>query len=169
MIFWERALSVFRELDNTSGMTDALGGIGWVQYLMGDYDDALRSFDRAEVLSAEAGNEQARALNLGDKGVVYIAQGRYDKAIAALDESLTLSDAVGAGREGSYKGGYLATAYLLHNQLAEADDIARLTLSLGGALVNEPVVQTLHGVILARMGQKQAAVIAFERGGCACR
>jgi DNA-binding winged helix-turn-helix (wHTH) protein/tetratricopeptide (TPR) repeat protein len=161
--FWERALSVFRELENTGGMTDALGGIGWVQYLMGEYDAAIRSFDRAETISAKAGDEQARALNLGDKGVVYIAQERYDEAIAALDESLTLSDVVGAGREGSYKGGYLATAYLLYGQLAEADDIARLTLSLGGALVNEPVVQTLHGVILARMGQKQAAVTAFER------
>ena len=161
--FWEQALSAFDELGDADGMTDALGGIGWVQYLMGEYDDALQSFDHAENLSTEAGNEHARALNLGDKGVVYVAQGQFDKAIAALDESLTLSDVVGAGREGSYKGGYLATAYLLNNQLDEADDIARLTLSLGAAVVNEPVIQTLHGVILARMGQSEAAIIAFER------
>jgi DNA-binding winged helix-turn-helix (wHTH) protein/tetratricopeptide (TPR) repeat protein len=161
--FWERALSAFRELNNTDGMTDALGGIGWVRYLMGEYDAAISNFDRAENLSAQDGDEQARALNLGDKGVVYIAQGRYAEAIATLDEALRITDTVGAGREGSYKGGYLATAYLLNNQLAEADDIARLTLASGGALVNEPVLQTLHGVILARMGQKQAAVTAFER------
>jgi DNA-binding winged helix-turn-helix (wHTH) protein/tetratricopeptide (TPR) repeat protein len=161
--FWERALSAFRELDNTDGMTDALGGIGWVRYLMGEYDAAISSFDRAENLSAQDGDEQARALNLGDKGVVYIAQERFAEAIATLDEALRISDVVGAGREGSYKGGYLATAYLLNNQLADADDIARLTLASGGALVNEPVLQTLHGVILARMGQKEAAVTAFER------
>jgi tetratricopeptide (TPR) repeat protein len=131
--------------------------------LIGQYDKALDSFDHAETLSEKAGDEHARALNLGDKGVVYIAQERYAEAITALDTSLTLSDVVGAGREGSYKGGYLATAYLLNNQLAEADDIARLTLALGGALVNEPVLQTLHGVILARMGQSAAAVTAFER------
>ena len=160
--FWQRAFDVFEHLKMMVQMADCIGGIGWGQYLLGDYEAALQNFDRAEKLSAESGDDLIRTVNLGDKGVIYIAQGEYQQAISVLNESLNLADTLSAAREGSFQGGYLATAYLLNNQLEEADQIARMTRSLGGSLANEPTIHALHGVILARMGQIEKAIETFE-------
>ena len=160
---WQRALDVFQAVKDRQGEGDTLSGMGWVFYLMGDYEQALTYIQQALVIYGR-GNERLHriGINVGDIGVIRAAQGAYAEAVANLHESLGIADAVNATSEKSYKGGYLATVYMLAGDDAAAAEAARTAVQYDVA-ANRHVVAAVHGVALARLGRVADAISAFEQ------
>lgn len=162
MQFWQDALGIFREIDDRHGEGDVLGGMGWVSYLIGDYDQALSHISSTLNIFGGIGEQLHRiGMNIGDSGMIHIARGDYDLAITTLQESLDIATVTNATSEQSYKGGYLATAYLLAGRIDEAEAAAQ-TARTHDILANRHITAALHGITLTRLNRPDDAIAAFE-------
>lgn len=159
---WQAALAIFRAKGDHSGEGDLLGGLGWVAYLMGEYDDALTSVQQALEAFGQTGNRLYRlGVNIGDAGVIRAAQGNTELAVHNLRESLAIAQANNSINEQSYKGGYLATALLQSGNVEAAAEAAQTAVQ-HDVPANRHFVAAVYGIALARLGQMDDAIAAFE-------
>lgn len=162
--YWKNAIRLY---ESDSGQYDTLiastrGGMGWVSYLLGDYGQAEENFRQALTIYRQLKDERGQALNLGDLGMVKIALGDYKGAIEDLEYAFRIADDYDLVREASYKGSYLAVAYLLDDQLERALDITRIISQHEDVAINLVIVLTIHGILLARVSLPEEAQKAFQ-------
>jgi DNA-binding winged helix-turn-helix (wHTH) protein/tetratricopeptide (TPR) repeat protein len=162
--FWRNAIRLY---ETDSGQHDPLiantrGGMGWVSYLLGEYGQAEENFRQALTIYRQLNDERGQALNLGDVGMVKIALGNYAGAIQDLEYAFQIADAYDLVREASYKGSYLAVAYLLNGQLEKALEITRIISQHEDVPINLAIVLTIHGILLTRLNLPAEAQAAFE-------
>lgn len=157
----EEAEAAYHALDDLHGRGSTLGGRGWVSFLLGDYAAAADLFQAAFKLLIEQGALYAAGINLGDLGAARLMQGHYAEAASILREALTIADRFKAPREKSYKRGYLALALLLDDRVAEGYEVIDAAQRYD-VPENNHLIAALAGIILARLGQSEAARYQFE-------
>ncbi len=158
---WQEARGIFEYLKDLQGQGITQGGMGWVAYLQGEYEEALSHFEQASMLLDQAGDARGVGINLGDWGEVQASLGHIDEALPKIIESLAIADRYNSVREKSYKGGYLAKAYLyadeLDNALEAINDVVQYPVPS-----NQGTVLAIQGIIQRRLGHNEQAIKSFQ-------
>ncbi len=92
----EEALSLYKELDDKSGIAWSLYNLAYVAHYQEDYERASRLFREALALREEQRNKEGIALCLAGLAGVLAVQGQPEKAARIYGAAETLFEAVGA-------------------------------------------------------------------------
>lgn len=159
--FWEQALEIFRRIADRRGEGNALGGLGWVDNLLGRYDQAIDYLNQALDIFREIDDKRGIGINQGDLGFVQAMLGNLTDSVVNLRTALTIANQIDAPREQSYKGGYLAMTLLHAGKLVEAHEAITQARHVNVAS-NNHFVAVIQAIILARLGDSEAAQTAFR-------
>lgn len=158
---WQQAYQILQDHDEPRQAGHSLGGLGWVSYLQGEYDQARDYFGQAIKTFGEVGDKLGIGVNLGDLGATYGAMGDTTQALRVLREALDISRSEHSLRDMSFQSGYLAVTLLWAGDLEAARAVVEEARKMD-VPVNNPFIAALHGVILARLGERDHALIAFQ-------
>lgn len=84
----ERAAAHADELGETGARAQTRYSLGWIQYVLGDYDAAIEHCEAALQLAEAAGAGRLRDQLLANLGQIYAASGRYAEALERLGKSI---------------------------------------------------------------------------------
>ncbi|HEY4607072.1 MAG TPA: AAA family ATPase, partial [Acidimicrobiia bacterium] len=82
-----KALQIFEELGDVSGISLLSINLGVQAYADGHWDEAIAFYTRAQEVSRRSGNEHAEGAAAANLGEVLISRGRYDEAETVLEEA----------------------------------------------------------------------------------
>ncbi|MEU1734758.1 tetratricopeptide repeat protein [Streptosporangium sp. NPDC020145] len=91
----ERATTIYRELNDRSGLAYALADLGMAQCQTGQYDEALLHVAEAMEIQRAAGNQRAIGELLDQSGVVHWQRSEYDVAFGYFEQALQIRRTVG--------------------------------------------------------------------------
>ena len=83
----ERALEIFEELGDLSGITLMAINLGVQAYSDGRWDDAIAMYSKAQEVSRRSGDVSAEGAAAANLGEVLISRGRFDEAETVLQEA----------------------------------------------------------------------------------
>jgi class 3 adenylate cyclase/tetratricopeptide (TPR) repeat protein len=83
----ERALEIFEELGDLSGILLLAINLGVQAYADGRWDDAITMYAKAQEVSRRSGNSSAEGAAAANLGEVLISRGRLDEAETVLNEA----------------------------------------------------------------------------------
>lgn len=92
---WGRALVMFEELGDRSGVSRTIGSMGSVYWSTGDDQQALEHFRRALVMHEELGDRNDIAIVTGNIGNVYYNTGEYSLALEQYERALAMHEVHG--------------------------------------------------------------------------
>ena len=93
--YWERAIRLFRQVDDLLGLAISLYAMGFFLILNGNIDSAQKHLDEASMLYQQLNLKLAR-MNLNPAyGQIALMQGDFEKARAYLQEYATISAELG--------------------------------------------------------------------------
>ena len=171
----ERAVEIYRKLDNPSGEARALGNLGGVYEQQGFYAQALVRHGRALRLYEQVGNLSGQTYAHGNLSMIHHRQGRYAEAIDHAEQSRRLAEAAEDRYGQCLAWGNLGITYGRQGRYAEAVDALQQALALAhesGDRTSQAYVLTNLGVIDGRQGRygsatafHEAALVAFREVG----
>ncbi len=89
-----RAQKAARSLDDADALMTALGNLGLLATHLGDYTQAVNSYQEALVLAHKLGNQEVIRITLVNLGLVATYLGAYEQAEAILQDGLTLAEEI---------------------------------------------------------------------------
>lgn len=131
LILNEEALALAQKLDDLDGTGISLTWIGFAQYLLARYEEALNSLQRALAILKQTGHAQGQARTYTCFAYVQHTLGDYDQALASalqaipLYESLSFSDLWHGWNQIA-----LSNTYLDLHEYEQAAEIARESLAI---------------------------------------
>ncbi|HVF49076.1 MAG TPA: tetratricopeptide repeat protein [Pyrinomonadaceae bacterium] len=163
----EHALKYYREGGFFKETAQAHSLIGRAHRLKGEYDDALKDFERQREVGQEFDNQQLVAMSSSDIGRVYALQERYPEALRAFDEARALHKKLNNERSYSItlvnRAGALGKLGFYAEALAALDEVAALaSQSEGVKAVLPSVAQTRAEIALSRGQFAEARRLAEE-------
>ena len=125
----EEALALYRELDDKTGIANALSSLGVIASQEANYDLAIALFSQVLGLRDQVADRRGMAITLSNLGWVLSDQGSYDEARPLLEESTAILKALGdegthaialnnLGHVARYQGDYSAAHSLYMQSLA---------------------------------------------------
>jgi class 3 adenylate cyclase len=93
--YYQRALSIHQERNDTVGMTNVTGTIGTVYQVIGDYPAAREHYNRALTLYQELGDRLGVARMTGSIGSVDALTGNYTEALEHFRRGLAIHEEIG--------------------------------------------------------------------------
>lgn len=165
--YYDRAVAIYRELDDRFGIARGLTGLGHVARLSERYDDAGGHFAEALVIYREAGDTEGEAGCLTGLGEVAMMCGDIDVATAHYEQALGMWRKNGDRRGEAESLWGLAELARLRDQWAEAGRLYERSHGLyreAGDLLGE--ADSLRGMAeVARAdGRYDEAAELFARG-----
>jgi tetratricopeptide (TPR) repeat protein len=109
--FYEKALSIAREIGDKEEIAANLANIGQLKTIQGYYGDALAIMEEALALDREAGNESTIATDLNTIGRIYESWGMFDKAVEYLEQALAIDKRLKAEDKMAIRYNSLGLAY----------------------------------------------------------
>lgn len=94
-VYFERALGIYRRLNDLKGMGDMLMQLGWAAMRSGDYDLAETHLNESLAIVRQIQEPYLESLGLSGLGDLAVRQGMLGQATALLEESLKLRRALG--------------------------------------------------------------------------
>jgi len=88
---WQQALTIYREIKNSSGEGAALGNLGIAYKALGKYDKAIDYQLQSVAIARETKDRLGEGQALGNLGNAYKALGKYDKAIEYHLQNLAIA------------------------------------------------------------------------------
>jgi len=154
------SLSLFRQLGDLSGISQALFFLGVTAVAQRSYERAKTFFMESLALSREAGNKRRMGIALNSIGEVARCQGDFDAARASYQESLALKREVGDTYGSALTLGNLGYVALHQRDYDAATALFTEALSIGRPLMSKVGI----AVHLAGLGGVAAAKGEYERG-----
>ena len=99
---------------------ERLTELGSIEYAQGNYDKALRCYQRALDIAREFGNKRGEGINLGRLGDVYQAQGQFERAIELYTQAIDIAREIGDKRNEGAALGTLGNVYRIQGQYERA-------------------------------------------------
>jgi predicted ATPase/DNA-binding CsgD family transcriptional regulator len=163
---WEELLTLGRATEDEATVAWALGRLGYVAHIAGDYERAAPLCAASVALSRRLGDGESLALALMSTGHLAYARADFAGAAAAYEEGLTLDRAAGTAYRLQY---WLA---MLGSVAAERGDLDRaaalgaealaLTRQRGDLWGNEQALRSLLRVARRRGDHEQALALIRE-------
>ncbi|MFN8373172.1 MAG: hypothetical protein U0694_09900 [Anaerolineae bacterium] len=91
LMYLEEVEQLWRELNNLSMLTDALGMAVFAQYLTGHFDRAIVASQESYRISTAIGNLWGQSFSLMLVGTIYAQRGEIDSALDIMERCLDLS------------------------------------------------------------------------------
>jgi CHAT domain-containing protein/tetratricopeptide (TPR) repeat protein len=120
----ERAMSMYREVDNPWGIAGSYLSFGNIKNLSGEYAKAIHYYDKADSMFAQLENLYSQATASNNKGSIYYWQGDYEKSLAQFEKAISILDALGI--KDASRTMYMANkgeVYMEMKRYAEAETI----------------------------------------------
>jgi len=128
---YEKALALFRILDDKVAQAETSEYIGVVHYRLEEWQKALEAFQRELQLWREAGNHVTEtAATINNIGVIYAALGLADKSIESYEAALALRREAGDRKGVANTLDNLGSSYLNTGELDKALDYFNQALAL---------------------------------------
>lgn len=121
---FEQAIRLYDQLGDKRGLGDSLNGLGFIEYLQGNFRRSAHLFDELYETVANSNNREHLAWAMNGRGSTALAFGRTDEAVHSLETAQQLLEQT-IDRLGLFNCmGLLATAYLRRNSVDEAMRLA---------------------------------------------
>ncbi len=168
---WEEKLELLqlnlfirRELSDRIAVADTLHDIGWAYRNLGQYSQALESFEQVFDISREIGDAGRSALGftLTDAGLVYIDLGQYNRALDALQRALTIHRQEHNPVLEQLTLGYIGLAYKYIHQYDRALEFLNQALAIQSS-PNRGETLNYLGLVYAEMGDYPQALESYEQ------
>jgi adenylate cyclase len=145
---YERALALYEELGDRSGVALVTGSIGIVHRFTGNFPAALECYHHALVLHEELGDRNGVARVTGNIGIVYHNTGDYPAALDYYHRAIALHEELGHRSGVATATGNIGTVYhstgdysaalkyyhnalVLHQELDNRSGVALVTENIG--------------------------------------
>ena len=93
--FVEEGLALYRELDHSEGIADALSKLATVAVNEREYERASSLYEESIGLSRTLDDKWALAISLNNLGNLALTRSQHERAIALFEESLALHSGLG--------------------------------------------------------------------------
>ncbi|MFN8360093.1 MAG: adenylate/guanylate cyclase domain-containing protein [Candidatus Kapaibacterium sp.] len=147
--YWAKALALYEERKEKSGVAIVTGNMGAVYMNLGSYGKSLDYYNKALAAHEELGETSGIARVLGNIGNVYNSLGSFDKALEYMSKALFAHEELGEKAAaalvtgniglvydslGSYNKAleYMTKALRAHEELGEKAVVAGVTANIGG-------------------------------------
>ena len=108
---WERALELYREIDDSQGKANASGNLGTAYESLGQYQHAINFYEQSLVTAREIDDRQGEGNALGNLGNAYRSLGQYQRAISFYEQHLLIAREIGDRQGEGIAIGNLGVAY----------------------------------------------------------
>lgn len=156
----EKALALYRDLDDEWGQANALTQLGTVCWNVGDYSKAQEYFEESLALRRQIGDSLGEAISLDRLGLLLINQGQLDLSSRYLEEAVTIFSKLGdrSGMADAMEN--LGSCWLEIGRWADA----RRQYAETAALYDDMGLRhTGYTVLMALTGYASAHMGAYER------
>lgn len=171
-VIYEIGLGIATNLDDKTGASLILVGVGNAHYLVGDYTKAMEAYQRSYKLAEEAGSKVDMARALGNIGVVHRQQGNHAPALEIYLKTLKLREELGdklglatvlsnIGGIYFYQGDYAQAveyqtrAMKISEELGDKSGVAHALNNIGG-------VHMLQGDLARSLDMRQKSLKMYE-------
>jgi class 3 adenylate cyclase/tetratricopeptide (TPR) repeat protein len=120
-----RALRLNERLGDLAGQARVLTQIGYREYFLGHWDEAVSSYSRARELIERVGDLPNAALASANIAEILLDQGRLDQAEATLRESVRISRASGSENDAAFAHALLGRTLARQGEFDEAERFLR--------------------------------------------
>ncbi|MBP0022296.1 MAG: tetratricopeptide repeat protein [Cyanobacteria bacterium SBLK] len=133
---WEKALEIYRAIENLAGEGDSLNNLGVVYRLLGEYRKAIEYYEQSLAIARELDDRNGEGRAFNNLGNVYRLLGEYRKAIEYYEQSLAIARELDdrSGEENSYNN--LGLAYRSLGHYNKAIDYHEQSLAISRELSN---------------------------------
>ena len=128
LIWLEKARTIFAEIHDQRGLSQAVGRMGLVYRMQSEYARAKEHFELQIKLATENQDKEGLTEAIGHLGNVYRDRGEYAPALECYQQQLELATEIGNRRESLYAIGNMGNVY------EEQGDFARAMVNLGQVL-----------------------------------
>ncbi|MCU1263404.1 MAG: Tetratricopeptide 2 repeat protein [Bryobacterales bacterium] len=158
---------IFDQAHDLANLSSALNTVGLARLYRGEYDSALKSFERSLQIERERSNGDAEAARLNNIGNVYFFQGKYLDALREYERAM---NRVAAGQEQPWaprrRQLTLANTAILYEQLGQDQRALSLYRQIGAespALPPGEQAQLISnmGTLYRRLGDPVKAMKAY--------
>lgn len=94
IVYYEKGLKIFKEIDYKKGMSYSYGNIGVIYQELGNYAKAIEYQTHSLRLDEELGNKKGIASSFNNIGNIYHDQNHHEKAIEYYTKGLRLSEEI---------------------------------------------------------------------------
>ena len=151
----EKALAIYRKIDNRSGEVEALYAVGWAYYWMNEYVKAIDYYQQSLELAREIGDTDSATSRLFYIGRAYMYLGDYNNSIKYQEEYLQIgqdtdSDGIKTGALRS-----IGDAYYFQKNYEKALEYYQKSVELGS-------IPLYLGGVFTALGMHDEAISFFE-------
>jgi tetratricopeptide (TPR) repeat protein len=161
--YFERALAIQEELGDKATAAMTTNNIGYMNYILGDYETAITRYDQALEQARNLGRRHDEHFYRGNRAGTLVQLGRFEEAIKDLHEVLDYA-AVTRMAELSEFTRFLAEAYLGQKNYGKALQTAHQALELGLNMKNPEYIGTGWRV-LAQVAAQVDEMVEIELDG----
>jgi class 3 adenylate cyclase/tetratricopeptide (TPR) repeat protein len=156
-----RALSVYEELNDETGIGDVLNNMGIAAYADGHFDEAMEFYRRSVRARERSGDVSGKATTSNNLAEVLLDQGRFDEARPLLEEALNVFRAAKQTSGITVIQMNLARSLVVSN-IDRALELFDEAISFGEnagatALANEVRVRRLEALVISGRNREAAA------------
>jgi tetratricopeptide (TPR) repeat protein len=164
---FQKALSLFEELDDKKQMAEILEHIGTIQLQLSDYAQALTSYNRALALYQSFNDRLGVANALEEIGSVYYDQKKYQMAIEQFEKCLKIRETAGRKAEVAATHNNIGNAYYYLENYEKAIDYYQKAVS--GSVANDDKLALAGalnnmGSAYYSLGNYDAALDSYQKG-----
>jgi tetratricopeptide (TPR) repeat protein len=156
--YYEQALAITREIGDKRGEGTQLGNLGLAYHDLGEGRKAIEYYEQALAITREIGDKRGEGAQLGNIGRVLLEAKDYKSSITMLSQSLTIADEIQDPRMRNIMGESIARAHLLQGNVVAALQ----AIEMARPYSNDYNAAALHGVIQMKIGNTEAARLAFD-------
>jgi class 3 adenylate cyclase len=160
-----RALELFEQLDDLTGVARTLNNLGITAYYEGRWDEALEYYARSHAAFERTGNVEGATMATFNRGEIFCNQGRYEDAEPLFRDSLRVARAAGSSLIEAFVTGNLGrlAACLLRFEEAHRllDEAAEKLAAIGSGVVAD--IDARRAECLVLEGRQRGALPLAER------
>ncbi len=163
---FDHALQLAIEVGDTTGIADAIGSRGAVQFLQGLMTESIESHRRQLEIAEEMGDRRRIASAIGSIGIAVAAQGGYAEAMEHFERQLSICDELGDRAGIVTASGNVGNVLYSQGRFTDALEFCRRQLLVSEELGDRRVATYALGnvgYIYYNLGQYGEAMTCYRR------
>jgi class 3 adenylate cyclase/tetratricopeptide (TPR) repeat protein/ABC-type cobalamin transport system ATPase subunit len=152
----ERTLAIYEDLGDLPGQANALNLLGMAAYWRGDWNGAMRYYERGLAIDRRTGSPVKAVFQQYNIGEILLDQGRFDEGVVMLTEVAREWRAAG------YRSGVAATSAMLARAAAAGGDFDRAFLLFDEAVLEFRTVGSQADALETEARRAECLLMAGE-------